>query len=93
MVSIEIFDVLDLTNKDTLTYSIVGSSEKKQSLPYKIIDNAIIIQNQSTNTHVEYRISELTTNELKLVIHATFQDKDSKKAEVDLVELTFESKN
>jgi hypothetical protein len=82
-------NLLDLTNKDSLTF-LTDEKEKLTHQPYKIIGNAIILENQNKDHFIEYIITGLTVNELRLIVHATFVSK-SVKTTNDLCELIFEA--
>jgi len=108
MVSIDKYDLWDLTKKGILSYSLVDSPAVFHAIPYKLINNAIVLQIpdkqskaddvqsktgyvQFKTGDVQYKIKELTSTELKLIIHVTFNDQ-GKIQDFDMIELVFEAK-
>lgn len=63
-----------------------------RSIPYKIINKAIVLQfpDNKNNVEVRFKISELTSDMLKLILHETYTIKEKMKDE-DIVELIFEA--
>jgi hypothetical protein len=107
MGTIDKYDTWDLTKPGILSYTLADSGVF-HTMPYKIINNAIVLQfpdkpNNTEDVHsktsfvqlktgnVQYKIEELTTTELKLIMHLTFDDK-GKIHDFDLVQLDFEAK-
>ena len=77
-VNIENYDIWDLTKKDVLTYSIKDSVGVTHSIAYKMSNNAMVLQfpNNENNAVVQFKISELTSNRLKVILHVTYTIKD-----------------
>ena len=99
-VNIENYELWDLTKKDTLTYSLKDSIGVSHSVRYKIVDNAMVLQfpNNENNMVVQFKIADLTSDRLKVILHVTYTIKDptytlkNKNRDDDLIELIFEAK-
>lgn len=93
-VSIENYDLWDLTKRDTLKYTLKDSLNVTHSIPYRIVDNGILLQlpKNEQNIVLLFKIAELNADELKLVMHVTYTQKGKTKSE-DIVKLIFEPKN
>lgn len=83
---------MDLTKKDTLSYTIKDSAGVTHSIKYKMINNAIVLQfpNNENNIAFQFKISELATDKLKLILHVIYTKKEVTKDE-DIIVLVFEA--
>src|SRR5476649_891312 len=86
MITVENYDLWDLKKKDTLSYTLKDSVGVIHSISYKLINNAIVLQspNKESNVAVQYKIAELTSDTLKLILHVTYKEKEKTK-EQDLI--------
>lgn len=94
MVAVEKYDLYDLTKKGTLRYTVADPAGVFHSQQYKLIDNAIVFQfpNSVNNFVIQFKIAELSSDELKLIMHMTYNDK-GKLLDEDFVQLVFETKD
>lgn len=92
--SIKNYDLWDLTKKGTLSYTVTDSPGTIHSVPYQMINNAIVLQlpNNENNLAVRFKITELTSDKLKLIVHVTYTIKGKTRDE-DIIELIFEAKD
>jgi len=91
MGSIENYDLWDLTKKAILSYTTKDPAGVTHSVRYKIVNSAIVLQfpNNENNVDVQFKISELTSNRLKVILHVTYMKEVIK--DEDLIELVFEA--
>jgi hypothetical protein len=87
------FDLLDLTKKNIFTYHIIDSPGVVHSIPYKIINRAIVWQlpKNDDNLVVQFKIVDLTPEDLKLILHLTYTF-EGETRDKDVAELSFEAK-
>jgi len=94
MFAIDKYNTWDLTKGGVLRYDVADSLRAFHEVPYKLIDNAIVLQfpDKKADYDVRYKIKELTSTTLKVIMHITFND-EGKIHDLDLVELDFEAKD
>jgi len=93
MFAIDKYNTWDLTKGGVLRYDVADSIGAFHEIPYKLIDNAIVLQLPDKTGYVDfrYKIKELTSTKLKVIMHIKFND-EGKIQDLDLVELDFEAK-
>ncbi len=94
MGSLENYDLWDLTKEDTLSYTIKDSIGVAHSVGYKIVNNATVLQfpDNENNVAVQFKISKLTADELKLILLISYTYEGKIKDE-DVIILVFEVEN